>query len=721
MIRAAVTFTLISSASALSNLRSARQRELPTSVNGHLAIEDTCNQYQTKDDCCAEVNCLFEGDACKPRTDASQNGECDASRGAPTNGKNDAAVFNSGAESAQKQMLGSLGTGEVQAKAAGARSPPLPDEPACEGTGEPCTFPLSGEQAVAMLDPNRKASKGGVIRAFETSADKLKELGEAVGKQFSDLKLAHEVNQNNLDVSLDGASEDAAKSYAKRVMATAVFARKIGHYEFSASVAENSVKKFKKRLDEMMTKVKKSVDGAKKSLETKKASAEKVLETVTATNSICDTNIAAVVDKPDDDPICKAKKQTIRAGWNSLKSKLGEFETEAKNFVDELIPTFVEMMDTMSKTAEDDKKKIEGTEAEIKKVVGEYGKAVKTAVEEIKKAEKEEMKKIDASVAAASESGAQVVKGKEMTGQEVMKDKAIMGDTDVRAAGAEAAKGLVMDASRKAATLFVETKTSLHDKLKHYQGKNGLTHLLYDAMHHALMAPSDSGSGSGGSVVEIEGQADNSVLNDARKEISTLTSEIKSIKGDTTSPRAAESIHLEKYTTAMTHIDSMVVKMKLALQCLKQYLAYYQTGASQTQTVFKTDHEAIIQLIREHTVGLMATSKKVHEFNQVLIGQIAKTKSFVMSLESKTQKLQNEFTSWDDKVETIKAIVDSTPRYDPEDTACKNVKIVEPKEIKAQQQIEDDADLAEGVIDDDFLAGLIGDVDDAVQQTDAIE
>ena len=125
-MKAAVTFTLVSSAPALSNLRSARQRELPTTVNGHLAIEDTCNQYQTKDDCCVEVNCLFEADACKPRADAAQNGECDASRGAPTNGKNDATKFNSGAESAQKQMLGSLGTGEVQAKAAGARSPPCP-------------------------------------------------------------------------------------------------------------------------------------------------------------------------------------------------------------------------------------------------------------------------------------------------------------------------------------------------------------------------------------------------------------------------------------------------------------------------------------------------------------------------------------------------------------------------------------------------------------------
>ena len=262
---------------------------------------------------------------------------------------------------------------------------------------------------------------------------------------------------------------------------------------------------------------------------------------------------------------------------------------------------------------------------------------------------------------------------------------------------------------------------SVHDKLQHYQGKNGLSHLLYDAMHHALLETSSSGSGAGseGTGIHIEGQADNSVLNDARKEISGLTDEINAIKADSTSPRAADSIHIEKYTTAMTHIDSMVVKMKLALQCLKQYLAYYQTGASQTQTVFKTDHEAIIKLIREHTVGLMATSKKVHEFNQVLIGKIAKTKSFVMSLESKTQKVANEFTSWDDKVQTIKAIVESTPTYDPEDSACKNVKIVEPKEIKAQQQVEED--LADLEINDDLLAGLLDDVDGAVEQTDSLE
>ena len=41
---------------------------------------------------------------------------------------------------------------------------------------------------------------------------------------------------------------------------------------------------------------------------------------------------------------------------------------------------------------------------------------------------------------------------------------------------------------------------------------------------------------------------------------------------------------MDKFTTAMTHVDSMVIKIRLALECLKKYLAYYQVGATQTQT-----------------------------------------------------------------------------------------------------------------------------------------
>ena len=61
----------------------------------------------------------------------------------------------------------------------------------------------------------------------------------------------------------------------------------------------------------------------------------------------------------------------------------------------------------------------------------------------------------------------------------------------------------------------------------------------------------------------------------------------------------------------MTHIDSMVVKMKVALECLKKYLAYYQVGATQTQTFMKTDHAKIVEVMGRTVVGLMAASKKV--------------------------------------------------------------------------------------------------------------
>ena len=84
-LKAAVTLTLLSSASALTSLR--LRRELPA-TNGQLDITDTCDKYQTKEDCCAEVNCQFAApDKCTKRNAPAENGECPGDRAPPTNSR----------------------------------------------------------------------------------------------------------------------------------------------------------------------------------------------------------------------------------------------------------------------------------------------------------------------------------------------------------------------------------------------------------------------------------------------------------------------------------------------------------------------------------------------------------------------------------------------------------------------------------------------------------
>merc|ERR1711871_12489 len=196
--------------------------------------------------------------------------------------------------------------------------------------------------------------------------------------------------------------------------------------------------------------------------------------------------------------------------------------------------------------------------------------------------------------------------------------------------------------------------------------------------------------------------------------------QIKELEKEFRTTKAADTdIHVEKYTTAMTHIDSMVVKMKLALDCLKKYLAYYQVGAVQTQKFMKTDHAKIVEVIRTHTVGLMAASKKVHEYNQVLIGDIAKAKSHVNQLKQFTSSMKTDFDMWDDKTSTIDNMIKSCPKWDPESKACKKVKIVEPKPIQAQAQ--DTSTLSIDEINDDFMDDMFGAFESTVAESDESE
>merc|ERR1719353_2394634 len=112
----------------------------------------------------------------------------------------------------------------------------------------------------------------------------------------------------------------------------------------------------------------------------------------------------------------------------------------------------------------------------------------------------------------------------------------------------------------------------------------------------------------------------------------------------------------------------------------------------------------------------MAASKKVHEYNQVLIGDIAKAKSHVLKLKQRTGAMIFSFHSWDDYIGLINDKIKAAPKWDPEDQACKKNKIVEPKKITAQTQ--DTSTLAIDEIDDSFLDDMLGSFESSVTETD---
>jgi hypothetical protein len=552
--------------------------------------------------------------------------------------------------------------------------------------------------------------EGGVIRQYKKSADEMSTLGYTVNRRFEDLRRAHETNQNLLDKAMTDGADDASKSYAKRLMATNQFSKRVGQYEYSAKIATDSATAFKGRLDEMIGQVEKDVAEATKVIETRKGNVKKVAAHITKTKEDVEANLLAVADQEGDEELCKDVKAEKRKPWEKLRTYLDETEAEAKEMLEIKIPEQEKKMAEIKKKVDGDKAAIDKTAADIKTAAGAYGDAVKKAVEEINKAEKAEMKRFDDEVAGAAAGGAQMVQGEEKTGKQVMTDKKTMLSQDVKAAAVGAGKGLVEDASKAAATPAATL-------LQTYQGKDGLHHLLVDAIHHArnaarAHAKSGSGDGAGGGT-QIEGAADNTALLGAAMQIKELEKEFQNSKA------ADTDIHLDKYTTAMTHIDSMVVKMKLALECMKKYLAYYQVGSVQTQTMFKTNHDEIVKVIRSHTVGLMAASKKVHEYNQVLIGDIAKAKSHVLKLKQRTGAMISSFHSWDDYIGLINDKIKAAPKWDPEDQACKKIKIVEPKKITAQTQ--DTSTLAIDEIDDSFLDDMLGSFESSVTETDVEE
>ena len=197
--------------------------------------------------------------------------------------------------------------------------------------------------------------------------------------------------------------------------------------EFSAKVASDSAKAFKERLDAMMAGVQKDVTDAAAVLKTRKGNIKKVLEAIKKTKEEVATNLEAVAEKAEDEELCKDLKAEKRKPWSKLDASLVEMEEEAKNQHDVVIPKFEKKMESLKKKSEEDKKAIDATAKEIDAAAGKYGKAVKTAVDEINKAEKAEMKRFDEEMAAAKAAGAQVVKGVELTGNQVRGNKEVMG------------------------------------------------------------------------------------------------------------------------------------------------------------------------------------------------------------------------------------------------------------------------------------------------------
>jgi DNA-binding protein H-NS len=181
----------------------------------------------------------------------------------------------------------------------------------------------------------------------------------------------------------------------------------------------------------------------------------------------------------------------------------------------------------------------------------------------------------------------------------------------------------------------------LQAKIKAYKSLDGLGHMLRDAVRHRMAhgAPppaEEAGAAAGGetaSSVKIPGALDNSEFQNAPKSVRALAAEVDSIdikKGGDFNFNAA-NLDTSKFSVAMTHVDAMVTKMKLALDCLKQYLAYYQTGASQIQSIYKTEHESIVAVIKEKTTDLMAANVQMHENYQELLNQLTILKSVLGS------------------------------------------------------------------------------------------
>ena len=570
-------------------------------------------------------------------------------------------------ESADQIREAGLGNDAAQVRSASLLAPPMPPVPNCKGKDcVPEANPLDGDPngvgpgtlSKNKWNPSRPAIKGGVEKPLMTAMDELEHLGKTLVDKYDEMKSKHIRNQAQLGTVNEMLHADAEASYAKRMVATNTFADKLVEFKKITADAGHAWTLYQtkagdkgKNMDELKTKTSEFLEKLKvmsaKSISDIDLKKKEFQDRMTILEPLLETKLKLK---------CKA---AMKKKVNEIKSILSNLESNAEELkgggVTDLEEYYKEAVTELETVASDTKP----IEEKLAKATETFTKATTDAVANIKAAQEKMLKKFEEDTA----------------GMDVK--TTANGDVSTEGVNNQADISLEKDLATGKTTASIKgvdgqesTKSMDGEVMKQAETNEQAPELLLSLNEFAVLRAQRlaGDAGDAGAAAAAKGAGDGAA---AKKNLQELTAGVSSIvEGHGVIP--SNSLDTSKFSSAMTHVDTMVTSLKDALDCLKEYLLYYQAGASQVKKEFKTEHEEITKVILEGSASMMAAMMDLKNLYRQLTHEAGKSRvaanKFKLFID---EELQPEFESTETLTGDWVSIVENFKPLDKK--VCENV------------------------------------------------
>ena len=456
----------------------------------------------------------------------------------------------------------SEGNAQNQMQVHSGRYPAMPADPECKGIDcEKETEPMKGDRGLKgpgatsmnFWNPTQIDANGGALLPFTRTADEMTQLSKVLTDKYMKLRSEHIANQELMDSDLLNGKDQAEKDYAGRVLAANAFAKKTIMMRGLVIKATHASKVYAKIVGELEAKITAQLTQAKEDIKKPIPMLEEKLIALQADVKTINGMIASVAVAESDPDQCKTFKT----------SEITRFETSIS-----LLTTKIKDLTTKQETTKESISKFDLVVTKVET----SGKAVNDAQTNVDLAAEDFSKELEAAIVA--------IKAAETTMFDNL-NKAQADFLSGPADGGVLTTG-VLDSSGEGETKVVKGMGQTGHVKKVLGDKPSFVELASRKLRGdvPIMPRSDVATEVAAALKKSHGYAD------GKKEIVTLMKEINE--------GPIEKVDTSHFSTAMTKVDEMVTTLKDALDCLKDYMVYYQAGSTQKQEIFKTTHAEVV-------------------------------------------------------------------------------------------------------------------------------
>ena len=426
------------------------------------------------------------------------------------------------------------------------RYPAMPADPECKGIDcEKETEPMKGDRGLKgpgatsmnFWNPTQIDANGGALLPFTRTADEMTVMSKVLTDKYMKLRSEHIANQELMDSDLLNGKDQAEKDYAGRVLAANAFAKKTIMMRGLVIKATHASKVYAKIVGELEAKITAQLTQAKEDIKKPIPMLEEKLIALQADVKTINGMIASVAVAESDPDQCKTFKT----------SEITRFETSIS-----LLTTKIKDLTTKQETTKESISKFDLVVTKVET----SGKAVNDAQTNVDLAAEDFSKELEAAIVA--------IKAAETTMFDNL-NKAQADFLSGPADGGVLTTG-VLDSSGEGETKVVKGMGQTGHVKKVLGDKPSFVELASRKLRGdvPIMPRSDVATEVAAALKKSHGYAD------GKKEIVTLMKEINE--------GPIEKVDTSHFSTAMTKVDEMVTTLKDALDCLKDYMVYYQAG-----------------------------------------------------------------------------------------------------------------------------------------------